>query len=135
MLMASWCLYCAYEDKYVWPQVAQSLPGMAVNLIDVSPQGGIGDPGPSTPAFTGHDNVGPPITVTGMRHTMLTYQRQFRLHEPNIHIFVDSTGISYWHVTTFPTFLFVNATGHLVQRINGALTASQLITLMHRLAH
>ena len=135
MLMASWCLYCAYEDKYVWPQVIRSIPGVEVNIVDVSRNGGIGDPGPQSPAFSGHDNVGPHISVAGMRQTMLTYQKQFDLHAPNLHIFVDPTGLTYWHMTTYPTFLFVNGTGHIVDRVNGALTRSQLTTIIHRLEH
>lgn len=30
MFMASWCLYCAYEDKYVWPAIVRATPGLQV---------------------------------------------------------------------------------------------------------
>ena len=133
MLMASWCLYCAYEDKYVWPQVARSVPGMAIDIIDVSTNGGIGNPGPKSPAFTGSDNPGAHISVTGMRQTMLIYAKQFHLNDPNIHVFVDPTGISYWHVTVFPTFLFLNAKGQIVKRLNTAVTISQMQSVLQSL--
>lgn len=130
MLMASWCLYCAYEDKYVWPQVARSFSGVQINIIDVSAKGGIGDPGPFSPPFTGHDNVGHPISARAMRATMSRYQKQFGLTNARIHVFVDPSGLTFWHVTTFPTLLFVGPHGHLIRRVDGALTAPQMLKLI-----
>lgn len=135
MLMASWCLYCAYEDKYVWPQVIRTDPGMTINIVDVSQYGGIGAPGPQSPPFTGHDNVGPAITVLGMRRTMQQYQARYGLHEPQIHVFIDPTGLTYWNATTFPTLLFINSSGHLVERINGALPPQRMLQVIYQLGH
>lgn len=123
MLMASWCLYCAYVDKYVWPTVIHT-PGLALNLVDVSSNGGIGNPGPKAPAFSGHDNVGSVVNVAGMRRIMHRYINRFHLTQPNVHVFVEPAGMKYWSVKYFPTILFVSATGK-VTRVNGGITPSQ----------
>lgn len=122
MLMASWCLYCAYVDKYVWPTVLHT-PGLSLNLVDVSPNGGIGDPGPKNPPFSGHDNETGAINVAGMRTVMSQYIARFHLTAPNVHVYVDPQGLSYWNVQDFPTILIINAQGQ-VTRINGAITVS-----------
>ncbi len=133
MLMASWCLYCAYEDKYVWPRVLRRFPGVAIDVVDVSPKGGIGNPGPETPPFTGVDGRGPAIRVAGMRATMLTYEKQFNLRTKRVRIFVDARGMEYWRVTNFPTLLFVNHNGRIVKRVDGALTTNQIVSLLNHL--
>ena len=135
MLMASWCLYCAYEDKYVWARVTRSLPGVEINIVDVSSHGGIADPGPQFPPFSGHDNRGSLRSLAGIRQTMTAYRQRLGLDHPHIHIFVDPAGIKYWHVTSFPTLLFVNSAGQLVHRVNGALTDKQMTTLITSLEH
>ena len=63
MAMASWCLYCAYEDKWALPPLAKT-PGVVIDIVDASPQGGIGVPGPQSPAFSGHDGTGGAISLT-----------------------------------------------------------------------
>ncbi len=133
MLMASWCLYCAYEDRYVWPALIH-IPGLQVNLIDVSPMSGIGDPGPKTPPFSGHDNQGHAIGATGMRHTMERYVKKFGLTESNVHVFVDPSGMSYWSLVDFPTIMVLNRQGQLVKRVNGALTIAQARALVQAIA-
>lgn len=133
MLMASWCLYCAYEDKYVWPHIVRSFPGVQIDIIDISSKGGIGVPGPRHPAFTGHDNVGPTITIAGMRKTMVTYRQQFGLKNRAVDVYVDPTAGGYWHVTSFPTLLFVNPAGRVVNRTNGALPYPQMAALISSL--
>jgi len=55
--MASWCLYCGYTDKYIVPVIAR-MPGVVVDVVDVSTQGGIADPGPASPPFSAHDGRG-----------------------------------------------------------------------------
>lgn len=135
MLMASWCLYCAYEDKYVWPHIARSFPGVKVDVIDVSQNGGIGVPGPQSPAFTGHDNIGLKLGVLGMRKTMITYRQRFDLHKPAVNVYVDPSARGYWHVTSFPTLLFVNSAGRIVHRTNGALPYPAMAALISSLEH
>ncbi len=123
VLMASWCLYCAYVDRYVLPSLLHT-PGIQINVVDVSPNSGIGDPGPKTPAFSGKDHMGPAVSVTGMRQVMNTYVKKFGLRQPNVHVFVDPRGINYWNVQYFPTILFVTAKGRPL-RINGGITPAQ----------
>lgn len=53
--------YCAYEHQYVWPTIAKAPPGVQIDIVDASTHGGIGDPGPRSPALTGVDNLGGPI--------------------------------------------------------------------------
>ncbi len=124
MLMASWCLYCAYVDKYVWPSIIHT-QGLALNIVDISSLSGIGVPGPKNPAFSGHDNVGPVVNVTGLRRVMSRYVQRFQLTEPNVHAFVDPAGLTYWQVQSTPTLLFINAKGTLVKRVNGAVTSAE----------
>ncbi|MCY0897587.1 MAG: hypothetical protein OWU33_01410 [Firmicutes bacterium] len=130
MLMASWCLYCAYVDKWVWPTVLKT-PGLTLDLVDVSNHSGIGDPGPESPPFSGHDNVGPVVGVRGMAATMRHYVSRFGLTASNVHAYVDPAGLSYWHVEYFPTILIVNSHGQLMKRINGAINQSEAATLIH----
>ncbi|MCY0878572.1 MAG: hypothetical protein OWU84_06510 [Firmicutes bacterium] len=129
MLMASWCLYCAYVDKWVWPTVLKT-PGLTLDLVDVSNHSGIGDPGPESPPFSGHDNVGPVVGARGMASTMRQYVKQFGLTAANVHAYVDPSGLSYWHVEYFPTILIVDSQGHLFKRINGAIDQSEARALI-----
>ncbi len=124
MLMASWCLYCAYDDKYVWPSLLHE-KGLTLDIVDVSNHGGIGDPGPESPPFSGHDNYqSATIGARGMIQTMNQYVKQFSLNYPNVHVYVDPNGLSYWSVKNFPTILLINGKGQLVDRVDGALTKS-----------
>lgn len=124
MLMASWCLYCAYVDRYSWPAVLNT-PGLHLDVVDVSSYGGIGNPGPKTPAFSGHDNVGRRIGISGMRSVMTRYIRAFHLARPNVSVFVEPQSQAYFHVQYFPTILFLNAKGQLVDRVNGGIDPAQ----------
>lgn len=126
LAMASWCLFCAYEDKYVMPALAKT-PGVAVDVVDVSPQGGIGDPGPQNPAFSGHDGSGGPLTVAGMEATMRQYVQTFgTLSAPNIHVYVAPTATqSAWNIQAYPTLAFLSANGRVAVAPGGAQTLSQ----------
>ena len=126
MAMASWCLYCAYEDKYVIPRLAQT-PGVVIDIVDVSSKGGIGDPGPQFPAFTGHDGHGSALNVAGMVQTMAQYTQKFgTLSAPNIHVYAATPATQKaWHVTTYPSMAFIRATGMVASAPPGALTLAQ----------
>lgn len=123
MAMASWCLYCGYEDKWVLPVLAKT-PGVAIDIIDVSPQGGIADPGPKSPAFSGHDGTGGALTVSGMETTMRQYKKTFgTLNAPNIHIYIAPSATQQaWNIQSFPTIAWVNAAGRIAQAAPGAMT-------------
>lgn len=126
MAMASWCLYCAYEDKYVMPALAK-MPGVVIDVVDVSPQGGIGAPGPATPAFSGHDGTGGALSVAGMESTMRQYVTTFgTLSAPNVHVYVaPSVTQTAWNIQSFPTLAFVGANGQVTVAPTGAQTLSQ----------
>lgn len=126
MAMASWCLYCGYEDKWVLPVLAKT-PGVVIDIVDVSPQGGIADPGPQSPAFSGHDGQGGPLTVAGMESTMQQYKKTFgTLNASNIHLYVAPQSTqSAWNIQSFPTLAFANASGKVVVAPAGAQTISQ----------
>lgn len=126
MAMASWCLYCGYEDKWVLPALAKT-PGVVVDIVDVSPQGGIANPGPQSPAFSGHDGQGGPLTVAGMESTMQQYKKAFgTLNASNIHVYVAPQATqSAWNIQSFPTLAFTNGSGKVVVAPGGAQTLSQ----------
>lgn len=130
MLMASWCKYCAYDDKYVWPALLNT-PGITVDIVDVSTNGGIGDPGPEQPAFTGQDHPTGTIGADGMLKVMKRYAKRFDLNRDHVHVYVDPKGMTYWSVTRFPTFIFLNAKGQPVERIDGAITVPQAKSVVH----
>ncbi len=126
MAMASWCLYCGYEDKWVLPMLAKT-PGVAIDIVDVSPQGGIANPGPKSPAFSGHDGTGGPITTKTMISIMRQYKTTFgTLNATNIHVYVaPSATQSAWNIQSFPTLAFVGANSKTVVAPAGAQTISQ----------
>lgn len=134
MLMASWCLYCAYEDKYVWPTILHT-KGLALDIVDVSTYSGIGDPGPKEPAFTGQDHPGPLVGAAGMNQTMEKYVKQFGLKASNIHVYVDPQGLRYWSVTNFPTILLLNRHGQLITRIQGALPLNRAQSVVQQVSN
>lgn len=135
MLMASWCKYCAYDNRYVWPAISRMGSDVQINMVDVSAHGGIGDPGPINPEFMGKDHFGPPLGITGMRRLMQRYVQQFGINEGNIHVFVNPDGMSVWHVTAFPTTLFFDSDGRLLARENGGLTVGQVKSELNHIVY
>lgn len=132
MAMASWCLFCGYEDKWVWPTLAKAHPHWAIDIVDVSPQGGIADPGPQNPPFHGHDGVGGPLSVAQMQATMRQYVQTYGLHAANIHVYVAPTATQQtWNITSFPTIYAINSHGVVSQTTPGAVTVSQAQALFH----
>lgn len=131
MGMASWCKFCAYEDKYVIPAIAKT-PGIAIDVVDVSPKGGIAQPGPENPAFTGLDGTGGPLTVAGMEQTMSRYVQNYgTLSAPNVHVYVASSATqTAWAVKEFPSFAFVNAAGRVMAAPAGGQTLSAVQSLL-----
>ena len=132
MAMASWCLYCGYEDKWVWPAFAKAHPQWAIDIVDVSPQGGIADPGPQNPPFHGQDGVGGSLSVAGMQTVMQQYVHTYGLRAPNIHVYVAPLATqSAWHIASVPTIYATNAQGIVQQTTPGAVTLAQAATLAH----
>ena len=129
VMMASWCKFCAYDDKYVWP-VLMKTSGVTVDIIDVAPNAGIGNPGPVSPPFSGADHIGKPINRAGMIAVMREYRVDFHLTQPNVAIYVDREGLARWPITYFPTIVFINRQGVISKISNGALQLSQAQELL-----
>ena len=124
--MASWCLYCGYEDKWVLPVLAKT-PGVVIDVVDVSPHGGIANPGPQSPPFSGHDGTGGSLTTAGMAQTMQQYVQSFgTLNAPNVHVYVaPATTRRIWAVQQFPTLAFIGPAGRVAVLPAGAQTRHQ----------
>lgn len=131
MLMASWCKYCAYDDRYAWPVITHT-PGLAIDIVDVSNLSGIGNPGPKEPAFSGQDNAGPAVGANGMLNTMARYVQKFHLTYSNVHVYADPGGLAYWNIAYFPTILVLNSHGQLVERAVGGITIAQAKSLVQK---
>lgn len=124
MGMASWCLFCGYEDRWVLPALARE-PGVAADVVDLSPQGGIADPGPQSPPFHGQDGTGGPLDTRGMLATMRHYVARYR-GMPGVHVYVAPAAVrSAWPVQGFPTLAFADRRGTVTQVVPGGLTLPQ----------
>lgn len=128
IMMASWCLFCAYEDQYIIPELVKADPQITVDIVDVSPQGGIGVPGPETPAFSGHDGTGSAINSAGMEKVMTQYAKTFHL-PASVHVYVaPSATRAAWAVSAYPTWVFANGSGIVTKIAPGALTTTSAPT-------
>jgi hypothetical protein len=126
MAMATWCHFCGYEDRWVWPAILHRTPGVTVDLVDVSPAGGIANPGPFRPPFSGTDGSGRPTTETGMERALRTYVQVYHL-PPRMHAYVaQHPRQAPWNVAAFPTVWAINAHGTVVAHHVGALTRSAM---------
>lgn len=126
--MATWCMYCGYMDRWVVPQVA-TMRGVRVDIVDVSPSGGIADPGPPTPPFHGSDAIAPPpVDVAGMEAVLHQYMAKYHLQgDPGVSAYVAPQATqAAWKVTGFPTVVVLNAQGTVVWASQGGMTLSQL---------
>jgi len=134
MAMASWCHFCGYEDRWVWPTIIHT-PGVAIDLVDVSPAEGVANPGPKNPPFSGTDGSGQPTTVRGMETAMQHYIRAYHL-PPSIHVYIAPTAVQHrWQVDEFPTIWFVGATGYVQSLRQGAWTLAQAATAVRQALH
>ena len=123
---ATWCLFTGYVDRWVMPALAKT-PGVVVDIVDLSPQGGIADPGPENPPFTGHDGTGGTISVTQMGQVLQQYGQQYGLlNDPNIHLYVATAKTqAAWGITSFPGWAVVGSNGKVDTVEPGALTVPQ----------
>lgn len=129
--MATWCLYCGYTDKYEASTLANN-PNVAVDIIDVAAQGGIADPGPESPAFSGHDGTGGALNSQGMEAELTKYAKTYGLYGiHNIHFLVANASTrAKWNVQTYPTEGYIGANHLVYSAPEGALTTSQFATLI-----
>lgn len=115
ILMATWCLYCAYLDRYDVPVLART-PGLVIDIVDTDVGGGIAQAGPISPAFGGLDHVGLPETMSQEQRTMATYAHRFGLNAiRNAHLYVATPAAQHvWAPGKFPTLIAVDPAGEVV---------------------
>ncbi len=125
--MATWCKFCGYMDKWVLPVVAKEA-GVEVDVVDVSQVGGIANPGPQHPAFSGSDGQGgTTLSESGMEADLRGYVAKYKLASSGINFYVAPASIQeQWHVSAFPTVVVLNPQGIVTQQQTGAMTATQL---------
>ncbi len=113
ILMATWCLYCAYLDRYDVPVLAAT-PGLAIDIVDTDVGGGIAASGPLSPPFGGVDHFGLPETTAQERHTLATYARRFGiLHDAHFYVALPAAQHA-WAPSKFPTLVAVDPSGQVV---------------------
>ena len=123
--MASWCMYCGYLDRWVVPTLSKT-KGVTVDIVDVSAQGGIADPGPATPPFSGHDEQSGPLTLAGMEADMRQYATQYDLSGKAVHIYVAlSATRAAWNIQALPTWAIADAAGKIAVVVPGSATVTQ----------
>ncbi|MCY0881545.1 MAG: hypothetical protein OWS74_06075 [Firmicutes bacterium] len=132
VLMAPWCRFCAYDDKWVVPQLAK-IPGIAIDLVDASDQVGLAKPGPQFPAFSGKDGkISAPVSSGRQRQVMQRYVQTLHLAHQSLHFYVASRSLQQkWHLKTYPVWLEVGPKGVIEKRLNGGLTYTQVIQAFH----
>jgi thiol-disulfide isomerase/thioredoxin len=128
VLMATWCKYCAYEDRWVVPRI-EGAPGRAIDVVDVSAHGGIATPGPVKPAFSGREQRTGPVSAQMAAATLQRYgQRYGLLGARSVHLYVATAGArARLQVETYPTFVIVGADGRVRRIIVGAVSADVLM--------
>ncbi len=128
-LMASWCLYCGYTDKYALPTIAKT-PGVAVDVIDVYPATGIANPGPENPPFTGKDGRAVTADTAQMATTMQQYKKDYG-GMPGMNLYVaPSATRALWKPRSIPILIWINKAGIVTKVSVGGLLPNQAQSLM-----
>lgn len=130
--MATWCKYCAYMDKWVLPALATG-SGVEVDVVDVSQTGGIANPGPRVPAFSGTDGSGATtLSESGMEVELRTYIIKYALAQSGINFYAaPSSTQRQWHISAFPTVVVLNSDGIVSLQQPGAMTLAELTAAVH----
>lgn len=126
MAMATWCKFCGYMDRWVLPSIAR-LPGVTVDVVDVSATGGIAHPGPRTPPFSGVDSQPTaPLSVTGMERDLGHYASVYQLAHAGIHVYLAPvTTQANWQIEGLPTIAILRPDGTVAKALTGGLPLSQ----------
>lgn len=128
-LMASWCLYCGYTDQYALPAIAKT-PGVAIDVVDVSPLSGIASPGPANPPFHGKDGQASPVNTLQMAAIMQQYKKDYHgLAGMNLYVAPSATR-SLLHITSIPVLIWINKAGTVTKVTTGGLLPSQAQSLL-----
>lgn len=125
--IGTWCMYCAYMDKWVLPRLA-SKPGVQIDVVEISPQGGIADPGPLNPPFSGTDGQGGrALSLAGMESNLQKYVRTYGIARSGIHFYVAPPQVqAQWNITGLPMIAVLNSRGETAVVHPGGMTLSQL---------
>ncbi|PSR20127.1 MAG: hypothetical protein C7B45_16390 [Sulfobacillus acidophilus] len=128
-LMASWCLFCGYTDKYALPTISKT-PGVAVDVIDVYPATGIANPGPENPPFSGKDGRVVTADTAQMATTMQQYKKDYG-GMPGMNLYVaPSATRALWKPRSIPILIWINKAGIVTKVSVGGLLPNQAQSLM-----
>ena len=134
LAMAPWCSFCAYEDRWVLPQMVSANRVIAVDVVDVSYLGGIASPGPEYPPFHGLDAQGSTRTEASARAVMRQYIEHLHIVHTGLHFYVMAPQErAQWSHQPVPQWYVLNSKGALVAHYEGALTAQQATTWIEEL--
>lgn len=97
---------------------------MVVDVVDVSPRGGIAHAGPRTPPFPGQDSEGPSESTAAMAATLRQYARRYPGVAAHAYVARAATRAA-WAIQAFPTVAFLTARGAVAVAHVGAFTAAQ----------
>lgn len=127
LAMATWCKFCGYMDKWVLPDMSKEA-GVAVDVVDVSPSGGIADPGPQQPAFSGTDGSGSAgLSESAMEADLRTYTAKYGIARSGINFYVAPASTQQqWHIAAFPTVVVLTSDGTVSMQQSSAMTLAQL---------
>jgi hypothetical protein len=91
-------------DEWVLPNLAK-MPGISVDVVDVSGFGGIADPGPESPPFSGADGQRNDLsTLTAMEANLRQYVDVYHLGSTSMHFYVaPSNAQAQWQIPALPT--------------------------------
>lgn len=129
--MAPWCMYCATTARWVdaadfrWTH-QHHVPFV---LVDTSSLGGVGvaakAPTLASILKTAHDGSKTPLaTNTAIAANLRRFQQTYHLTMP-MDFFRHGQAPISWGVTTFPTFIYLNAQHQVVATLTGFNTTSQ----------
>ena len=130
--VATWCMYCGYMDKWILPRLAR-IRGVAVDIVVVSPAGGIANPGPFSPAYTGSAAPqGNALSLSGMESNLREYLAAYAIAGDGINAYIaPELTQAQWQVTELPTIAFVDARGRVVRVAAGGMTLGQAESMVH----
>jgi len=138
--MATWCMYCAWEAKYVLPQLqaAAAGQGFAILAVDASDRTGIATPGPYDDPGAGRDGAATPLPTVGAEaaamHELDEYAATFGLRFPLLYdpgLLVTQA----YHVTAYPTLVVIGASGRIDRTFVGPQPAATLLAELAAAAH
>ncbi len=126
---STWCPACAWMSRWTLPryEVWARQHGIAVVGIVVSPNGGIGVPGPYDAPGAGQIHKAGVLSPSKMRALLVRYSRQFHLQMP-LGIDKGNTFVRrYDPGQSFPMIVFFNSQQQRLGWAAGIETESQLV--------